>query len=78
MVARDIARIRATFCKFSQLCLATLRDFIKNIANGRKNSIHMTSFVLVRDLLLPSATLRDFARLLSATLAATMRRLGPK
>jgi hypothetical protein len=32
-VARDIARLCATFRDFPRLCFATLRDFIKNIAN---------------------------------------------
>jgi hypothetical protein len=74
MVARDVARLCATFCKFMRPCVAMLRDSNKIIVNNCKTSIHMTFFVLVPR---PSATLRNFARLLSATLSATMRRSGP-
>jgi hypothetical protein len=67
----------ATLCdlpRLSATLLCDLRNFIKIIANDRKTSIHMTSFFFVPR---SSATFRDFARLVSATLAATMRRSGP-
>jgi hypothetical protein len=76
-VARGVARLCATFCHFPRLCFATLRDFIKIIANDRKTSIHMTSLFFVPR---PFATFRDLSQLFrpwSATLAATMRRSGP-
>jgi hypothetical protein len=59
-VARDVAQLCATFRDFPRLWFATLRDFIENIANDRKNLIHMTSFFFV---LRPSATFRDLPRL---------------
>jgi hypothetical protein len=69
-VARDIAQLCATFCDFPQLCfqVATVRDFIKIIANNRKTSIHMTSFFFVPR---PLATVppRHFV---------TFRDLGPR
>jgi hypothetical protein len=55
-IARDVARLYATFRDFSQLCFTTSRDFIKIIANDRKTSIHMTSVFFVPR---PSANLRD-------------------
>jgi hypothetical protein len=84
-VARNVARLCATFRDFPRLWFATLRDFIENIANDRKTLILMTSFFFV---LQPSATFRDlprifatlvreFSRLWSATLAATVRRSSP-
>jgi hypothetical protein len=67
MVARNVERLYATFRDFPRRCVARLRDFIKLIANDRKTSIHMTYFFFV---IRPSATFRNFARLVSATLAA--------
>jgi hypothetical protein len=59
-VARDVARLCATFRDFPRLWFATLRDFIENIANDRKTLILMTSFFFV---LRPSATSRDLPRI---------------
>jgi hypothetical protein len=56
-IARDVAQPCATFRDFPRLCLATLRDFRKIIANDCKTSIYMTSFFFVAR---PSATFRDF------------------
>jgi hypothetical protein len=59
-LARDVARLYATFRDFPRLCFATLRDFFKIIANDRKTSIHMASFFFVPR---PPATFRDLPRL---------------
>jgi hypothetical protein len=59
-VARDVARLCATFRDFPRLWFVTLRDFIENIANDRKTLILMTSFFFV---LRPSATFRDLQRI---------------
>jgi hypothetical protein len=60
MVARDVARLYATFCDFPRICFATLRNFIKIIANDRKTSIDKASFFFVPR---PIATFRDLSRL---------------
>jgi predicted transcriptional regulator len=59
-VARDVARLCATFRDFPRLWFATLRDFIKILAIDRKSLIRMTSHFFV---LRPSATFRGFLRL---------------
>jgi hypothetical protein len=59
-VARDVAQLYATFRNFPRLCFATLRGFIKIIADDRKTSIHMASFFFV---LRPSATFRNLLQL---------------
>jgi hypothetical protein len=56
-IARDVARLCATFRHFPRLWFATLRGFIKNVADDRKNLIHMLSLFFV---LRPSATFPDF------------------
>jgi hypothetical protein len=59
-IARNVARLCATFHDFPRLWIATLRDFIENIVNDRKTLILMTSFFFV---LRPSATFRDLPRI---------------
>jgi CRP-like cAMP-binding protein len=59
-VAWDVAQLYATFRDFLRLCLATLRDFIKIIANDHKTSIHMASFFFIPR---PSATFCDLPQL---------------
>jgi hypothetical protein len=49
--------MHATFCDFPRLCFATLRDFIKIIANDRETLIHIGIFFLC------SATFRDLPRI---------------
>jgi hypothetical protein len=68
-VARDVARLCATFRDFPRLWFAMLRDFIENIANDRTTLILMTSFFFV---LRPSATFRDLQR----TFATLVRDFG--
>jgi hypothetical protein len=63
-ISRNVARLCATFCDFPRLCFATMRDFMKIIANDCKSLIHMISFIFVpslfRDLSRPFATFCDF------------------